>query len=90
MRLVPLLGRPPTGFSAPPHCCKRTRGEPNLLYELCRLGVLDPEPKRPADPLSRLVDRPAIRVTAAEARDARDPGASLVALEDDAVSTGVD
>jgi len=86
VRLLTLLGRPATGVSAPPHCFEGLRGQTNVFDELGGLSIVDPESQRLANALSGLVDRSSIGVTTSDARDARDPSASVITLEDYAVA----
>ena len=86
MRLLTLRGRPTSGVSAPPDCFKGTRGQTNVFDELGGLSIVDPESQRLANALSGLVDRSSIGVTTSDARDARDPSASVITLEDYAVA----
>ena len=64
------------------HRCRK----PNLLDQLCRVGVVHPEPGLLTEAPPRPGPVSAVAVTSANARYARDPGAALVSLDDDAVS----
>lgn len=86
VRLLTLLGRPATGVSAPPDCFKGTRGQTNVFDELGRFGIVDPKSQRLANALSGLIDCSSIGVTTSDVRDVRDPRASVIPLEDNAVA----
>jgi len=68
--------------TASPDGFARLGRKANLLHELGRLRVLDPEAKSLADAPAGLLERPAVRVAPPNARHACDPRSGLVPFED--------
>ena len=83
---VPLTPRLATSLAGSADRSSHTWREPDLLDQLCRIGIVDPEAERLAKATPCLIKRPAVGVAPANARHARDPGADLVSLEDHAIS----
>ena len=82
----PLTFRVSSSFSRSADHGSHMCGEPDLLDQLSRVRIVDPEAERLAEAPPCPIQRPAIAVAAANARDSRDPGAALVSLDDYAVS----
>lgn len=70
---------------APLNRAKRAGREPDHFFELSSLGIVHPQSERLANPRARLLQRPAVGVTAADTGHGDDPGAAVVSLEDDAI-----
>ena|SRR5215216_2752629 len=86
LRSVPLtlclLTGPAGSADRRSHTCRK----PDLLDQLCRMSIVDPETKRLAEAPPCLIQRPAVAVAPSNARHPCDPRAARVSLDDDAVS----
>src|SRR5438105_14410600 len=58
------------------------RGKPHLLDELRAVSVVNPQAERLAKTSARLLERPTVRMTTADAGRSCEPSTALVALED--------